>query len=91
MEYQSSYQRNGDNDKGFKRKLGRRKSCRFCSDKEVKVDFKNGKLLSFYISETAKVVPRRISGNCALHQRRLTTAIKRARLMALIPFTTNQR
>jgi small subunit ribosomal protein S18 len=81
----------GDRGKPKRRMFTRRKACRFCTDKDFKADYKNPKLLSAFISERAKIVPRRISGTCALHQRDLTTAIKQARLMALLPFTTTQR
>lgn len=69
----------------------KRKACRFCSDIELKADFKNPKFLSSFLSERYRLVPRRISGNCALHQRRLTSEVKRARIMALLPFTETQR
>ncbi len=74
-----------------RRKFTRRKNCRYCGDKEFKLDFKNGKMLTYFISERGRIIPRRISGNCALHQRHLTTAVKRARVMALLPFTSTQR
>lgn len=74
-----------------RKSFGRRKACRFCTDKEFKADYKNAKLLSHFISERGRIIPRRISGTCAFHQRDLTTAVKRARSMALLPFTTTQR
>ncbi len=70
-----------------KRSFNRRKVCRFCADREVRMDYKNPKMLSLFITERGKIIPRRITGNCALHQRSLTTAVKRARMLALIPFT----
>ena len=70
-----------------KRSFNRRKVCRFCADREVRIDYKNPKMLSLFITERGKIIPRRITGNCALHQRSLTTAVKRARVLALIPFT----
>ncbi|HKX11682.1 MAG TPA: 30S ribosomal protein S18 [bacterium] len=70
-----------------KRSFNRRKVCRFCADREVRMDYKNPKMLSLFITERGKIIPRRITGNCALHQRSLTTAVKRARVLALIPFT----
>ena len=76
----------------LKRKIfNRRKTCRFCGDKEFKADYKNPKLLSLFLSERGRIIPRRISGACALHQRFLTTEVKRARSMALLPFTATQR
>jgi small subunit ribosomal protein S18 len=68
------------------RRLGRRKVCRFCADKTVTIDYKDPKLLRNFITERGKVVPRRISGNCARHQRELAVAIKRARHIAFLPF-----
>ena len=63
------------------------KVCRFCADKESVIYFYEIKTLKPLISERGKIVPSRISGNCAKHQRELTTAIKRARNIALLPFT----
>jgi small subunit ribosomal protein S18 len=69
------------------KRFRRRKVCRFCAEKIVYIDYKDQKRLRGFITERGKIVPRRISGNCAYHQRRLTTAIKRARHIALLPFT----
>lgn len=69
----------------------RRKVCRFCTDKKLEIDYKNVKVLRYFITERGKIIPRRISGNCAKHQREITTAIKRARNIALLPFTTAVR
>jgi small subunit ribosomal protein S18 len=66
----------------------RRKVCKFCSDKIDDINYKDIKLLMPFVPERAKVLPRRISGTCALHQRKLRTAIMRARQLALIPYTT---
>lgn len=65
----------------------RKKYCKFCDTGVAFIDYKDVKLLSGYLRERAKIVPRRISGTCAIHQRQLTAAIKRARLLALLPFT----
>lgn len=67
---------------------GRRKVCRFCADKSLKVDFKDVRTLQSFITEGGKIVPARTSGNCARHQRQLAVAIKRARVLALLPFST---
>src|ERR1700738_774070 len=67
---------------------GRRKVCRFCADKSLKVDFKDVRTLQNFITEGGKIVPSRTSGNCARHQRQLAVAIKRARVIALLPFST---
>ena len=66
----------------------RRKVCKFCSDKIDDINYKDVKLLMPFVPERAKVLPRRISGTCAPHQRELRTAIMRARQLALIPYTT---
>lgn len=66
----------------------RRKVCRFCADKELRIDYKDTKILSGFVTERGKITPSRITGNCAHHQRLLTTAIKRARSVALLPFST---
>src|SRR6185295_9101717 len=67
----------------------RRKVCKFCADKIDYIDYKDVKLLQQFIPERSKILPRRISGTCANHQRPLQQAIKRARHLALIPFTTD--
>jgi small subunit ribosomal protein S18 len=72
------------------RGFGRRKVCRYCADKNLKVDYKNAAELKYFITERGKIVPRRISGNCAKHQREVATAIKRSRNVALLPFTVMQ-
>jgi small subunit ribosomal protein S18 len=69
-----------------RKRFQKRKSCKFCEDKVVAIDYKDVKLLKMYVSERGKIIPRRITGNCAGHQRSLTTSIKRARNIALIPF-----
>jgi small subunit ribosomal protein S18 len=72
----------------MKKRFGRRrKFCHFCVDKVVDIDYKNVRGLKRYITERGKILPSRISGNCAKHQRKLTSAIKKARSIALIPFT----
>jgi small subunit ribosomal protein S18 len=60
--------------------------CRFCADKRLSLDYKEAKTLRLFITETGKMIPRRISGNCAKHQRQLAVAIKRARQIALLPY-----
>lgn len=67
----------------------RRKVCQFCVDKIETVDYKEIGRLRRYLSERAKILPRRISGNCARHQRQLTVAIKRARQVAMLPYSTD--
>jgi small subunit ribosomal protein S18 len=66
--------------------VGRRKVCRFCAEKGLLIDYKDTRILGNFITDRGKLIPSRITGNCARHQRRLTTAIKRARSVALLPF-----
>ena len=71
----------------FKKKFApRRKFCRFCADKDLPLDYKRPDILRDYITERGKIIARRITGTCAKHQRELAEAIKRARVMALLPF-----
>ena len=67
----------------------RKRVCKFCVEKIEYIDFKDVKTLQQFIPERGKILPRRISGTCALHQRKLQNAIKRARIAALIPFTAD--
>lgn len=67
----------------------KKKVCAFCVEKAENIDYKDAAKLRRYISDRAKILPRRITGTCALHQRQLTEAIKRARHIALLPFTTD--
>jgi small subunit ribosomal protein S18 len=67
----------------------RRKVCKFCSDKIDDINYKDVKLIGPFVPERGKILPRRISGTCAMHQRKLQTAIKRARQIALIPYVTD--
>lgn len=67
----------------------RKKVCVFCADKVAYIDFKDSAKLRKFISERGKILPRRISGTCAKHQRELTTAIKRARQVALLPYISD--
>jgi small subunit ribosomal protein S18 len=81
---------NNKDKKGRKRRpIPRRKVCRFCADKSLKVDFRDAGSLKFFITERGKIIPRRISGNCAHHQRQVSMAIKRARQIALLPYSTS--
>ncbi len=70
----------------FRRSFPRKKVCRFCAEKVVYIDYKNYRMLKDFLTERGKIIPRRISGNCAHHQRMLTQAIKRARNIALLSF-----
>lgn len=70
-----------------RRPFGRRKVCRFCVDPSLPIDFRDPQLLKYFVTERGKIIPRRISGNCARHQRRIARAIKRARVLGLMPFT----
>lgn len=70
-------------------KRGRKKVCAFCVEKVDTIDYKDTAKLSRYTSDRAKILPRRVTGTCAYHQRALTTAIKRARHIALLPYTAD--
>src|ERR1041384_6836990 len=84
------YRERGVDEKGGSRRrpMFRRKVCRFCADKTLKIDYKDIRMLTQFVTERGKMSPSRITGNCAHHQRLLTTAIKRARSVAMLPFTT---
>ena len=73
-----------------KKTFKRRKVCRFCADKieAADISYKDVQKLKHYTTDRGKIIPRRISGNCARHQRALSRAVKRARIVALMPFTT---
>ncbi|MBI5563223.1 MAG: 30S ribosomal protein S18 [Deltaproteobacteria bacterium] len=66
----------------------KKKVCRFCQDPKLTIDYKDAKALRGYLTERGRIVPRRISGTCAKHQRMVAIAIKRARTLAIVPFTT---
>jgi small subunit ribosomal protein S18 len=72
-----------------RRSFRRQKVCKYCVDKIDSIDFKDAKRLRNFMTDRGKITPRRISGNCALHQRQLATAIKRARSIALLPFAAD--
>jgi len=76
--------RGGGGGAGFHRK----KVCRFCSDSEYVLDYKDIRMMQSFVSEHGKIVPRRISGNCSGHQRKLTSAVKRARNLALVGYVS---
>ena len=83
-------ERGGGEEGGGRRGFGRRKVCRFCADKALKVDYKDQGQLKYFLTERGKIIPRRISGNCAKHQREVATAVKRARMLAILPYTVGQ-
>ena len=78
---------NKDYDDDFKVRKIRKKACPLCSDKNLVLDYKNPEQLKKFVNERGKILPRRITGNCAKHQRALTVAVKRARHVALLPYT----
>ncbi len=77
----------GGEERGGGRGFGRRKVCRFCADKALKVDYKDQGQLKYFLTERGKIIPRRISGNCAKHQREVAQAVKRARMLAILPYS----
>lgn len=72
-----------------KSEVTEKRTCRFCEAKEEYIDYKDDRRLAKFITEQGKIIPRRITGTCAKHQRQLTTAIKRARHLALLPFVSD--
>jgi small subunit ribosomal protein S18 len=72
-----------------KRVFQRRRVCRFCTDSEMIIDYKDAKVLRNFVTERGKIIPRRIFGTCATHQRQVCEAIKRARQIALLPYSGN--
>ncbi len=70
---------------GFRRK----KVCQFCADKATEIDYKDVETLKKYITERGKILPKRVTGTCAIHQRAVTTAVKRARTMAILPYVAD--
>lgn len=72
-----------------RKRFQKKKVCRFCTDK-IDIDYKDAKLLRQFITERGKIMPRRMTGTCARHQRHLASAIKTARLLALVPFSLNR-
>ncbi len=73
--------------RGGRGRRSRRRICRFCVDKAEYIDYKDTNRLKNYITERGKILPRRVSGNCAKHQRMLSEAIKKSRVVALLPYT----
>jgi len=88
-ERQDRMDKDGD-EKGGRRGGGfhRKKVCRFCADLDFVMDYKDARMMQSFVTEHGKIVPRRISGNCAFHQRKLTSAVKRARNLALVGYIT---
>ncbi|OGQ22664.1 MAG: 30S ribosomal protein S18 [Deltaproteobacteria bacterium RIFCSPLOWO2_02_FULL_44_10] len=72
------------------RLITKKRPCRFCIDRKIPIDYKDAKALSSFMTERGRLIPCRISGNCAKHQREVTFAVKRARILALIPFSATQ-
>ena len=80
--------------KGRKKRFSnkpKKKFCRFCSDATYEIDYKDPQVLKYFLTEGGKITPRRISGNCAKHQRRLALAVKRSRMIGILPFTVNNK
>ena len=69
--------------------MRRKKVCQFCADKAEVIDYKDVEKLKKYVTERGKILPKRITGTCAIHQREVTKAIKRARIVALLPYTAD--
>lgn len=78
--------RQNNNRNRRKKTFQKHKVCRFCADGNLNIDYKDYPTLRHFVTERGKIIPRRISGNCAKHQRKITAAVKRARNIALLPF-----
>ncbi|MDR1464568.1 MAG: 30S ribosomal protein S18 [Oscillospiraceae bacterium] len=90
MAYEARSERSsGDRPERRPMRKGRRKVCSFCVDHVEKIDYKDTVRLQKFLSERSKILPRRVTGTCAAHQRALTVAIKRARHLALLPYTSD--
>ena len=81
---------NKDYDDDYRIKKIRKKACPLCSDKDLVLDYKNPEQLKKFVNERGKILPRRITGTCAKHQRKLALEIKRARALALLPYVINE-
>lgn len=84
-----AFDRNDNRDGRPRGRKGRKKVCAFCVDKIQEIDYKDVPRLRRYLSDRGKIVPRRVTGTCARHQRQLTTAIKRARHLAFLPYVAD--
>lgn len=80
-----------DGTKDSKEKVFRKRVCRFCSDPKLPMDVKDGKAFRPFLTEKDKLLPRRNTGLCAFHQRRLTNAVKKGRILGILPFATSQQ
>ena len=85
-----AYDKSGGSKRGrAKRTFHRRKVCKFCADSTIEINYKEVRTLKYFISERGKIIPRRVTGTCSKHQRILSSAIKRARTIALLPYIGN--
>lgn len=83
----SADRKGGSGSSARKRGFTRRKVCRFCADQTLQIDYKDPQLLKYFVTDRGKIVPRRISGNCAKHQRKVALSIRRSRMIALLPYS----
>lgn len=82
-------EREGGYNNGYNKRRPRKKVCQFCADKNAVIDYKDPAKLRKFLSERGKILPRRVTATCAMHQRELTEAIKRARQIALLPYSSD--
>ncbi len=82
---------NKTNDRKHRFTQPRKKFCRFCADAAYEIDYKDPQVLKYFLTEGGKITPRRLSGNCAMHQRKLAKSVKRARMIGILPFTINNK
>ena len=81
------FNKNKDNDNDYRARRIKKKVCQFCANSELVIDYKDHDKMKRFISEKGKILPRRVTGNCAKHQREIALAVKRARHIAILPYT----
>lgn len=81
------FNKNKNEDNDYRVRRVKKKICQFCANKELEIDYKEYDKVKRFVSEKGKILPRRVTGNCAKHQREVTQAVKRARAIALLPYT----
>ncbi len=81
------FNKNKDNDNDYRARRIKKKVCQFCANEELVIDYKDYDKMKRFVSEKGKILPRRVTGNCARHQREIALAVKRARHIAILPYT----
>lgn len=81
------FNKNRDNDNDYRARRIKKKVCQFCANEQLVIDYKDYDKMKRFVSDKGKILPRRVTGNCAKHQREVTQAVKRARAIAILPYT----